>query len=38
MEIDKLKKLLLDKNQIEIFEYIPKPLINSKVIRESSFY
>ena len=28
MEIDKLKMLLLDKNQMKLFEYLTKPVIN----------
>lgn len=32
MEIDKLKRLLLDKDQIKIFEFLPKPLIDDKII------
>ena len=27
MEIDKLKMLLLDSNQLKLFEYLPKPII-----------
>ena len=32
-EIDKLKLLLLDKNQLQVFEYLPKPMImkNGKI-------
>lgn len=29
MEVDKLKRLLLDPDQISLFEYINKPIISS---------
>ena len=28
MEIDKIKMLLLDPDQLHLFEYLPKPVIN----------
>jgi hypothetical protein len=31
LEIDKLKILLLNENQLKLFEYLPKPLIFANI-------
>ena len=36
MEIDKLKMILLDNDQLKIFEYLPKPIINIDDIEEKN--
>jgi hypothetical protein len=30
LEVDKLKSLLLDQNQLKLFDYIPRPTISLK--------
>lgn len=34
MEIDKLKRVLLDQDQLQLFEFLPKPEIDEKMIQE----
>ena len=37
-EIDKLKMILLTKEQIKLFDYLPKPTISSNPEKEHSGY
>ncbi len=37
LEVDKLKYLLLNSNQLKLFEYLPKPVVNLNSNKESNF-